>query len=432
MLDYRILRPAEKYNRAFFTDEEIAMLETIAKFVEEEVFPKRQDLEGGWHRDEELAEKTIDELYEGLVKLGVQKANIPKEFGGLGGSFLFRLAVAEEISRGDSGLATDVGKIHWIIGAITAAKRNDLLEQLAPKLIGDECWTACVAISEPSGGANVEDPTQEGRTIATRAILKGDEYIIRGHKIWPGPAGPASVFKREKRKGILGYIVVANTDPELGRDGIGLFWVPPDAPGLSFSKPFEKMGMSFTDRNTEIWFEDVRIPKENRLAGPGKDADIFYGIIAGAGRLVGAARCTGAAEAMFEIALEWTKHREIVGKPVRERSLFAAMIGEMAREIEASRAYYCSVGWMAMHPDIYGMPWSHQMLGRFSAARSHACDTAVWVGNRVMELMGSYGYIFESNLEKYLRDIKIIQLWLGGAQRDRLDMALALYPFKWS
>jgi len=430
-MTYKMLEPSNKYCRAYFTEEDIAMLESVAKFVNKEVMPRRQDLEGGWHRDEKLSEATIDELYERLVKLGVQKANIPVQHGGLGLSFLSRIAVAEEISRGDCGLATDVGKIHWVIGALVAAKRDDLLAGLAPKLIGDEPWTACVCISEPGGGANIEDPTQEGRSITTIAKDEGDSWVLKGHKIWPGPSGPSEAFQRAKRKGILGYLTVATTDPNQGRDGIALFWVPDGTPGLRFSNPFEKMGMSFTDRNCEIWYEDVRIPKENRLAGPGRDADILHYAIVGAGRLVGGARCVGVAAAMFELGLNWTANRDIVGKPVRERSMFAGILGELARDIEAARAYYLQTAYYMTHPEIYGPPWSLPQVARCSAARSMAADTAIKVGNKIMELMGSYGYVFESNLEKYLRDIKIIQLWLGGPQRDRLDIALGYYPFKW-
>jgi len=101
--------------------------------------------------------------------------------------------------------------------------------------------------------------------------------------------------------------------------------------------------------------------------------------------------------------------------------------------IDLSRQYYLSVTWQVMHPEMYGEPWSHQMVAKFSAARSFAGDTAMFVTNKAMELMGSYGYAFEMNLEKYYRDFKIVQMWLGGAQRDRLDIAQGLYgPFKWA
>ena len=150
------------------------------------------------------------------------------------------------------------------------------------------------------------------------------------------------------------------------------------------------------------------------------------------GRLAGAARLTGLSQVVLEIVLDWTKERFIAGQPVRERSLFAGMIGEMFRAIEVSRQYYLSTTWQVMHPEIYGRPWTPAMIARFSAARSFAADTAEMVTNRAMEMMGSYGYAYESHVEKYMRDFKIVKIWLGGAQRDRLDIAQGLYgPFKW-
>ena len=101
--------------------------------------------------------------------------------------------------------------------------------------------------------------------------------------------------------------------------------------------------------------------------------------------------------------------------------------------IELARNYYLSVAWQRMHPEIYGEPWSPEMMAKYSMARSFAADTAEFCTNRGMELMGSYGYSYEYEVEKYMRDYKIVKMWLGGPHRDRLDIAQGLYgPFKWS
>jgi len=431
---YRMLEPRYKYTRAFCSEEEIAFAETTRRFVDEQIMPYRHDLEGGWHRDEELALQTLHRLYSKLVDLGLTKTNLPEKHGGLGLSAVVRQMVNEELSRADIGLATMVGKIHWIVSFMLVAKRDDLLEEFAPRIIGEDSWTACVAITEPGGGANIEDPALEFRTLKTIARADGGEYVLNGHKLWPGPAGPAERFSSQYLKGHLGYWTIATTDPAQGGDGVGIFHVPPDAPGLSFSKPYEKMGFSWTDENVDIWFEDVRIPKRYRIdTEPGEGARITSGYVIGLGRLAGAARLTGLSQAVLEIVLEWSKQREIAGVPMRERSLFATILAEMCRAIDISRQYYMSITWQAMHPEIYGPPWSHEMIAKFSAARSFAGDTAEMVTNRAMELMGSLGYAFESHVEKYMRDFKIVKIWLGGAQRDRLDIAQGLYgPFKWA
>ena len=430
---YKMLLPKYKYPKCFCTDEEIAVAQMVREFVDKEIMPKRHDLEGGWHRDEELALDTLHRLYKELVHMGLTQTNLPTKFGGTGLSPIVRQMTNEELSRGDIGVATMIGKIHWIVSFMAAAGRDDLLEEFAPRITGNEAWTACIDITEPAGGSNLEDPALEFRTVRTIAKLEGDEYVINGHKIWPGPSGPAEHFKTKYLKGLLGHWVIATTDPSKGPEGIGVFIVPSDAEGLTFSKPYEKMGFSWTDENVEIWFDDVRIPKRYRIdTKPGQGANIVKGYVIGLGRLAGAARLTGLSQACLEIALDRTGEREIVGKRVREHSYFAAMIAEMLRVIEVSRQYYLSVTWQVMHPEIYGAHWAPEMMAKYSAARSFAGDTAEFCTNRAMELMGSYGYSYDYHVEKYMRDFKIVKMWLGGAQRDRLDIAQGLFgPFKW-
>lgn len=419
------------------------MAKRIRRFVDNDVLPNRQNLEGGWHRDEELAHKTLFELYYKCHELGLTIANLPTEYGGLGLSPIVRNMINEELSRGDIGLATLVGKIHWIVSFMynRVHIRRDLLEEFAPKLTQKVPYIACVNITEPEGGANIEDPALEFRTLNTVIARKdGDYWVLNGHKIWPGPAGAPSYWDKwremwpDKFAGHLGYWVVVTEDPSRGEEAAGMVYHPYDAEGVKFSLPFKKCGFCWTDENCEIWYEDVKVPAKYRIdTKPGDGAKIIHGYVIGLGRLAGAARLTGVATAALEIALEWTKNRYIAGKPVRERSYFASILAEMYRMIDLSRQYYLSVTWQVAHPDVYGEPWSPHMLAKFSAARSFAGDTAMFCTNKAMELMGSYGYTFEMNLEKYYRDYKIVQMWLGGAQRDRLDIAQGLYgPFKWA
>lgn len=431
---YRLLTPRQKYNLAFCSEEEVGIAEHFRDFVDRELMPYRHDLEGGWHRDEKIAKTTLHRLYAKLVDFGVTKAILPTRFGGLGYTPIVRQMINEELSRADIGLATKVGKLHWAVSVMLAAGRDDLIEEFAPRIAGDEVWTACFAITEPAGGANVEDPALEYRTMNVMARADGDNYVINGHKLWPGPSGAPELFRSEYMHGHLGYWVCAITDRAGGDDNVGIFYVPADAPGLSFSKPYQKMGFSYTEANTDIWFSDVRIPKRYRIdTQPGQGSKLIKGYVIGLGRLAGAARLTGLSEAVLEIVLDWTRHRMIAGTPMRERSLFAATLAEMYRAIDITRQYYLSCTAQVMRPEVYGYPWEAQMKAKFSAARSFAGETAELVCNRGMQLMGSAGYAYESHLEKYMRDYKIVQLWLGGAERDRLDIAQGLYgPFKWA
>jgi alkylation response protein AidB-like acyl-CoA dehydrogenase len=401
------------------TDEDMQIVKAVREFVDAEIMPRRQDLDGGWHRDEKLARETFEKVHQGLVDIDVQRAMWPEAFGGLGVSGIVNNMITEEISRGDAGIATHMGIIAWVLMPALRAGRIDLAQELIEKVCDDKPHGACMAITEPSGGTNAEDPTQHGRTIATIAELDGDEWVINGHKIWPSGASVAD----------LAYCTVCSTDPKLGDEGIALIYIPPDAQGMSFSKPFQKMGMCWTDTNTEIFFENVRVPKEHRVAGPGEDAKILHDIV-GVGRLGTCNFALGAAQACFEIVLDWTKNREIAGRPVRSRSLHAGIIGEMAQKIESARAYTMTINAM-VGTGLYGQSGEPFLLSKCSAVKEYVCDVPIWVANKAMELMGSYGFAFDYNIEKYLRDVKILQLWLGGPQRALLDTALGYYSFEW-
>jgi alkylation response protein AidB-like acyl-CoA dehydrogenase len=188
------------------------------------------------------------------------------------------------------------------------------------------------------------------------------------------------------------------------------------------------MGMKVTDVNTAIYFDNVRVPKEYRAGGPGTDWQLFRANI-GWGRLTSAPMTLGNAQAVLEIVIEYTKNRFYGGKPVRNHSLQAAMIADMAIGIESARAFYLSVAAMFNNRKKYGNPGEDYLMARASAAKVYACDVTETVCNRAMELMGSYGYARDYHVEKYLRDSKIIQIWLGGGQLGRLDVVQSYYPY---
>jgi len=401
------------------SDEDLEMVKAVRDFVDGEIMPRRRDLEGGWHRDEKLARETIERVHQGLVDIGVQRMFWPESVGGLGANRAVEPLVMCEIARGDCGLATHLGIVPWTMSAFLGAGRRDLAEPLMKTICDGRPHAACMALTEPAGGANAEDPTQHGHAIKTIARLEGDELVINGHKIWPSSGGVSD----------LTYLTLCTTDPAAGDDGIALVHVPPGAAGLSFSRPIEKMGMCWTDINAEIFYDDVRVSKENRLSGPGEDARHFHDTVA-RGRLGTCMWAIGVAQACFEIVVDYTRGRKIAGRPVRSRSLHASIIGEMAQAIDGALAYYQRVAEMQASRQ-FGRIGEPFMLSKCSAAQNCACDTAIRVTNRAMELMGSYGYAYGYEIEKYLRDVKILQLWLGGKQRRSLDTALGYYSFEW-
>jgi alkylation response protein AidB-like acyl-CoA dehydrogenase len=431
---YRWLEPKRKYNSKLFTEEEIQMIEVMRDFAQEKIRPRQWELEGGFNRDIESAWKVRDDLWEEAVSLGLQQLNVPQAYGGLGVSLLCWMAIGAELTRADAAFAAYSGKCAWATGAIFASANEVIKKDVAAKLTSTDCWTSTVAFTEPGGGVNIEDITQEGKSSIVKFKEDGDEWVINGQKVFPGPAGPPEVFQRPKLKGHLGYLLVATEGDadKRGWNGINLFWVPSDCKGLSFSNPYEKHG-HVIDRNCDIFFDDVRIPKENRIAGADLGAKIFFGYILSSSRLSLAARITGAAETLLEMCLDYTTHREIEGKPVREHSYFAGILGEMAARINGSRAFWMDVASRRDRPDIYGNVWEQNNLhGLNSAARLIAGQTFDYCAAKAMGLFGGYGYCCETHLEKFIRDIKLFIIGPGGPDRDALDSSLMYYPWQWT
>jgi alkylation response protein AidB-like acyl-CoA dehydrogenase len=277
--------------------------------------------------------------------------------------------------------------------------------------------SACLALTEPAGGCNIEDSIQQGRTIRTIANLEGEEWVINGQKLWPSNAGEAEV-----------YITLCTTDPELGNDGITILFVPKDTPGLSFGEPEGKMGLTFTDVNAAIFFEDVRVPKDYCCGAPGGEgAEILHTITNG--RLEDGPLSIGAAQAALETVIEYTGERYIQGKPVRDQSMHAGILGEMAAQVQNARASYMYAASMLDRPEEHGAPNSSLQIARASAVKMYTTQVAIEVILKAIELMGAAGYSAEYHVERYLRDVVMVRLWVGGPQLSSLDVARSHYSF---
>ena len=180
--------------------------------------------------------------------------------------------------------------------------------------------------------------------------------------------------------------------------------------------------------NASIFYDNVRVPKEYRLIGPGADANFYYALMA-------ASQChcgnlsLGISQAAFDIALDYTKERKSGGKPVREWSLAAGVLAEMAMRVELSRGALYNYAWMLDHHDFYGPPFQKGMSSKAAITRAYSVDAAVWIANKAMELLGSNGLSPEYHLEKYLRDSKVPQLVLGGQQVARYRIAQGYYDY---
>ncbi len=396
------------------TDQDRLVLSVVRDFVEREIMPVRQQI------DDDKDHVVVRRILRGLSGLGLMRAGLPQEHGGMtaggsGASNVTTCLVLEEISRADCGIAVAASVTTWALMPAIAAGNETVLKLMGEMFGGGELQLGCFAMTEPASGCDIENlAVLHGRPIQTRAVLDGDEWVVSGAKRFPSNAGVADI-----------YCTVCQTDPSLGEEGIALIYVPSPWEGLSFGKFESKAGMQ-ADRNCDIYFDNVRVPRQYRAAGPGDDARLMKRNLT-LGRVASAAMAVGNSRGAFDRVLDYTGSRVVQGRPIRQHSMCAGMLADMAIGIETARAYYLQTAYMLDRPQEYGEADSDVMLSRASLAKVHACDVAVMVANRAMELMGSYGYMREFDVEKYWRDGKEIQLWLGGAQLARLDVARGYY-----
>jgi alkylation response protein AidB-like acyl-CoA dehydrogenase len=402
------------FDQPFLTDEHRMVSDLYRKFVDKEIMPVRHQV------DDDKDHVLIKKILQAMTDIGHQKAPFPEEYGGAGMTSTLPASIMhEELGRGDSGIGTAATVSAWAFMPAIIAGNKAVLDRFAPDFCGTELRMGCFSMTEPGGphgggGCDLENPTLKGKKIRTIAKLEGDEWVINGQKLWGSNAGDADV-----------YCVLCTTDPNLEDEGIALIYVPADAEGLTFGKFENKAGME-GDRNCAMFLDNVRVPKEFRAAGPGADAQLLHGNVVAA-RINTGALAVGNAQGAFEEVLKFTEDRIVADRPVRQHSICAGMLADMAIGIETARAYYLNAAYMFDHPEIYGPPFGDNLLSKASIAKVYAADTAVMVTNKAMELMGSFGYVREYHVEKYWRDCKIIQQWEGGGQLGRFDVCRGYY-----
>ncbi|UCG82254.1 MAG: acyl-CoA dehydrogenase family protein [Dehalococcoidia bacterium] len=405
-----------KLFEAICKEEDLTLRDLVKDFVDDEIMPVRQQI------DDDDEHEIIHELLQGLANLGFLRAIFPEKYGGSDMRSVVSLVLSlEEVARGDSGIAVALSCCLWPFIPAIWANNEAVLDYFGPMFCGDDLKLGCFNMTEPGGpsgggGCDIENYHLQGRKINTRAVLDGDKWVLNGQKIWASNSGVADA-----------YCMVCTTDPNLGDEGIALIYVPGDVEGLSFGKFENKAGMA-ADRNTTTYLENVRVPKEFRLAGPGEDAKYFHANLT-VGRIGSAAMSVGNAQGAFEAVLDFTGDRAVgvTTKSIRDHSIAAGMLADMAIGIETARITYLSSAYRFDHPEEYGEIYSLDQLSYGSIAKVYAADMAVSVTNRAMELMGSYGYVRDCNVEKYWRDCKITQLWEGGAQLGRFDVCRAYW-----
>lgn len=331
-----------------------------------------------------------------LGRTGLLGLPYPQEYGGGGQPYEVYLQVVEEIAAAwaSVGVGTSVhvlscfGLFH---AGTEEQKRNWLPDMLGGDLLGAYCLSEAHAGSDPAA-------------MRTRAVRDGEDYVITGAKAWVTHGGQADFYK-----------VMARTSDDRGK-GISCFLVPADSPGLTADKPEDKMGLTASTTATML-FDGVRIPVHRRLGAEGQGLPIA---LAGldAGRLGIAAVATGVAQGALDVAVRYAKERESFGVPIIRHQGLAFLLADMAAAVQSARATYLH----AARLKDAGRPFSQQA----SVAKLVATDNAMKVTTDGVQVLGGAGYTKDFPVERYMRETKVMQIFEGTNQIQRLVISRGL------
>jgi butyryl-CoA dehydrogenase len=375
---------------AFQLSEERRRFQEMArKFAVKEIKPFNDKFEDDWD-----THTYMSRLLAKAAELGFMGLVIDEKYGGTGADGMTVMAILEELAAVNGGVACVIGDTWFAQTPIIIAANDEQRERfLRPLASREKVNLGCICMTEPASGADIEDPRMRLKTVKTLIKEDGDAYVVNGVKIWPSNAGIASH-----------YVVCASVDPKLEDKGSAILVVEKDTPGLSFGKIERKMGMH-EDQNREVIFEDVRVPKTNLLGRIGDGHKILQTTVAynrlGAGMI-----SVGMARGAFEYALQYCKERVVGGKPLIRHSLISAMFADMATKIDAARLLVYRASWSLRMRDAHRARYSNM-------AKVFATNMAMEVTSNCVQVMGSYGYSKEYPVEKYMRDAKIVQIYLG-------------------
>jgi acyl-CoA dehydrogenase len=367
------------------TDEQRNLREMAHDFAVKEIRPVawEYDRDGTWPED------VIEKAWE----VGLMNSHIPEEYGGPGAGYLDGCLIEEELSWGCSGIQTTLGcnglaSTPVLIGGSEEVKKEYLGRLIEAPLLASFCLT------EPDAGSDVSGM----RTTATR---HGDKYVINGSKCFITNGGHANW-----------YTVFAKTDKDAGHRGISAFVVPRDA-GVVVDKKEDKLGQRASNTAT-ISFNDVEIPAANLLGEENHGFKVAM-MTLDRTRPGVAAMATGIARAAFEFAVEYAKERVQFGVPIAMHQAVQFMIADMATDIEASRLLTWRSAAMLDEGERNTLVSSH--------AKRFAADAAMKVATDAVQIYGGYGFIKDYPVEKLFRDAKIMQLYEGTSQIQRLVIA---------
>ncbi len=370
------------------TDDQRLIRETIRQFMEAEVRPSIRARD----REEKFAG---DELRK-LGELGCCCMLIPESWGGLGADTISYVLMLEEVARVDAAMAvalsvTNSLAIFPVFKYGTEAQKQKYLEGLAHgEMLGAFCLT------EPQAGS-------DAAAIATSAERHGPIYRLNGTKSWVTNGGEAGL-----------YLVFAKTDPSAGSKGVTAFLVEPSFPGFRVARHEDKMGLR-TSRSAEITFTDCEVPEGNRLGEEGQGLKIALELLDG-GRVGIAAQAVGIAQGALEASIAYAKARRAFGKTIGDFQAVQWMLADMQTEVQAARALVQHAAWMRDTGAARVGPYA-------SRAKLYAGEMVNRAVYKAVQIHGSLGYSRESDVERMYRDARVITIYEGTSEIQRMIIA---------
>ncbi|MFI0223815.1 acyl-CoA dehydrogenase family protein [Streptomyces lydicus] len=370
--------------------EQTAVRRLARDFVDREVAPHA----AAWDR----AEKVDRAVVKKLAGLGFLGLTVPEEYGGSGGDHFSYVLVTEELGRGDSSVRGIVSvSLGLVAKTIATWGDEDQKRHWLPRLTSGEAL-GCFGLTEPGTGS-------DAASLATRAVRDGDDFVIDGAKMFITNGTWADVV-----------LLFARTGDAPGHHGISAFLVPADSPGLERREIHGKLGLR-GQATAELVFDGVRVPASAMLGPEGKGFSVAMSALA-KGRMSVAAGCVGIAQAALEAALGYAGQREQFGGPLARHQLVQELLSDIAVDVDAARL----LTWRVADLIERGEPFATAA----SQAKLFASEAAVRAANNALQVFGGYGYIDEYPVGKLLRDARVMTLYEGTSQIQKLLIGRAL------
>ena len=369
------------------TEEQQLLQRTVREFAEAEVkpFAKEVDETGRFPRD------TIKKAAE----LGLAGVAIPENYGGAGMDHISYTIVIEEISRvcASTSVILSVQNSLYCDPVYRFGTEEQKQKFLVPFASGEKI--GCYALTEPQAGSNAA-------ALTTKAIRKGDSYVVNGTKAWITNGGAADA--------VIAYV---NTQPEKGEKGITALVIEKGTPGFSVGKEEKKLGIHGS-ACTELVFSDCVVPSANRIGNEGEGYKVALSTLDG-GRIGIASQATGIAQGAFEAALSYAQQRQAFGHPIADFQAIQFMLADMATEIDAARLLARRAAWKQDSGARFSM--------EAAIAKLFASEMSTRVAHKAIQIHGGNGYSSEYPVERAYRDTRITEIYEGTSEIQRLVIA---------